>query len=623
MEVPLGNNTALNEEIYRGWKASPKTRSTSEILYTCIVTISLCVYTAIHLNIPGPNSRFKWFRKVVWVLVGIIGPEYVLWTAFVQFLDARRVVAAVNEEHDRQKGAKAVPRTKAYLSMMPDGPLKDYCKQSTSKPFANLRYGFFVVMGGFRVDVSRIDDRGRKTMCITPAGCILLANLGILLPLDNTIIDGRKRANGLAKLLVCFEVLWLAVQCIARKVSGLPMALLELHTFVHVVCAIFIYILWFRKPFDIDEAAILPMDRDLERALSFLYALSDEENSFFLFQPKVLPPIDIQTTSTYESSHRSSKWEGDRLDAPDNYLEPRVGGMVSAVLAYGLFSCARADMPAQSSSTVVGWEASGSISWQQYDNLRHHRNEYDSGVDGQMKDAWGPWESESIRTEAFEVINDGFDISIVLVCERLPRSGYRSFRARVLFPSRSRIAGIFQDIVSLAESTRDLAVSSIEPYRVTSYLADECSDWGSDGSSKILPSWQTLVILCSLACIYGAVHLAAWQSHFPTVIERLLWRISGICIAGGLPLSLAFDYLENKISELDRRRRYTQAYQTPEALKILGYVVAWGTIITIALAYFFARVFLVVESFIELRAVPIGVYAAVGCPFPPHPRSSC
>ena len=71
----------------------------------------------------------------------------------------------------------------------------------------------------------------------------------------------------LAKGLVCFQVTWMVVQvqhnvpftwqtlegfnqlyqqAIARKASGYPLALLELHTLVHVLCALIMYSLWIK-----------------------------------------------------------------------------------------------------------------------------------------------------------------------------------------------------------------------------------------------------------------------------------------------------------------------------------------------------------------------------------------
>ncbi|CAO1596709.1 hypothetical protein XANCAGTX0491_000540 [Xanthoria calcicola] len=45
------------------------------------------------------------------------------------------------------------------------------------------------------------------------------------------------------------------VQTISRRILGYPITLLEIHTLVHVACAIGMYGRWFRKPLDIRDPA--------------------------------------------------------------------------------------------------------------------------------------------------------------------------------------------------------------------------------------------------------------------------------------------------------------------------------------------------------------------------------
>lgn len=245
--VPLGNLTELNEQIYSGWMPPARTRGTSDILYTCTATIILCIWTAIHPNIPPPGAQNQWLNRAGWILAALFAPECVLWIAFTQFTTARQVMHRVNEAHAHFQPQSEDPPSDAYISMMLPGPLKDYVgRKPVQKPFADLTYGFWVVMGGFRVDVSHIDEDGAKSMCVTPDGIIALAWMNMFFELDKELIATRKRANALAKSVVCVEVLWMSLNCIARQATGLPLTLLELHTAVHVVCAVLMYGLWWK-----------------------------------------------------------------------------------------------------------------------------------------------------------------------------------------------------------------------------------------------------------------------------------------------------------------------------------------------------------------------------------------
>ncbi|KAK3343474.1 hypothetical protein B0T25DRAFT_554405 [Lasiosphaeria hispida] len=70
-------------------------------------------------------------------------------------------------------------------------------------------------------------------------------------------IEDRSKADTIQKGLVLLQVAWMALQCITRKALGLPLTLLELHTMVHVVCAMVMYAFWFEKPLDLRNAELL------------------------------------------------------------------------------------------------------------------------------------------------------------------------------------------------------------------------------------------------------------------------------------------------------------------------------------------------------------------------------
>lgn len=46
---------------------------------------------------------------------------------------------------------------------------------------------------------------------------------------------------------------WFCIQCLARFFQGLSISLLEVNTFGHAICTLFIYALWWNKPLDVTE----------------------------------------------------------------------------------------------------------------------------------------------------------------------------------------------------------------------------------------------------------------------------------------------------------------------------------------------------------------------------------
>ena len=93
------NLTALRTEIAPGWVAGPGGRGTWDILYSCLFTLLLCVYTAIHLNMPPPDdTKFAfWRRKTTSVAIAVFAPEIVVVNAFRQWRVARGFVKELNE----------------------------------------------------------------------------------------------------------------------------------------------------------------------------------------------------------------------------------------------------------------------------------------------------------------------------------------------------------------------------------------------------------------------------------------------------------------------------------------------------------------------------------------------
>jgi hypothetical protein len=101
MDTIFGTGSVANDT--SPWRPQPTFRGTFGILSTCLVTLGLCVWSAIHLNIPARNerpwdficalstwkkargrwpwNRFGWpgqtLRKLVWTLLGFFAPELV------------------------------------------------------------------------------------------------------------------------------------------------------------------------------------------------------------------------------------------------------------------------------------------------------------------------------------------------------------------------------------------------------------------------------------------------------------------------------------------------------------------------------------------------------------------
>jgi hypothetical protein len=128
--------------------------------------------------------------------------------------------------------------------------------KTEEKPCFDIKYGFFVVMGGLEVSIADIQhykyksasrgslESGRLRLSVN--GVLQLARLGYFIHIPGALIDDKSKADTLQKVVIIGQVLWMATQCIVRKVYGLPISLLEIHTMVHVFCALVMFVFWIK-----------------------------------------------------------------------------------------------------------------------------------------------------------------------------------------------------------------------------------------------------------------------------------------------------------------------------------------------------------------------------------------
>jgi hypothetical protein len=87
--VRRGASTKAQGEL-KGWYEPPNERGTWDIILSCVLTLTICVWSALHLNVPCEESRLRDrnTRRLRWILLGIFAPELVVSTAFGQYLTA-------------------------------------------------------------------------------------------------------------------------------------------------------------------------------------------------------------------------------------------------------------------------------------------------------------------------------------------------------------------------------------------------------------------------------------------------------------------------------------------------------------------------------------------------------
>ena len=91
LSAPISNSSSSDQ--FPSWRSEPNGRGTWSILSSCLITLVLCVWTAIHLNVPAQNSTRTRpaLQRLKWVLMGLLAPELVVYTAWDQWISAKRL----------------------------------------------------------------------------------------------------------------------------------------------------------------------------------------------------------------------------------------------------------------------------------------------------------------------------------------------------------------------------------------------------------------------------------------------------------------------------------------------------------------------------------------------------
>jgi hypothetical protein len=261
------------EPIY-AFLPNPPGRGTVGLVYTCVLTLALCLWTAMHQDVAflEENWFYEPLYKSSWMFLTIILPEFVVSCAVAQFVEARRLRRAW-ESHWKKKGdgdkAGWLGISGAFLVVM--GGYEITCPATCPGNSAGCRMADVGSTALLDEDISlrpveRPTPAGSESATseantliqkpppsskirrtLTPAGLkkLLESENGPSLMseliengvLDRTHFDPRRvkdkgKANYIAKLFTTIQILWMVVQWIARKFQGLPVTLLEVHILI-------------------------------------------------------------------------------------------------------------------------------------------------------------------------------------------------------------------------------------------------------------------------------------------------------------------------------------------------------------------------------------------------------
>ena len=221
-----------NDDLVRGWVSTDCGRGTSDILWSCLTTIFLCVWTAIHLPVPLYHGRRPLSKRQKLVrsgigpaLISVIAPEFLAITAIYDL-----VISWVGEKEIKRLTQIDLTLTHQFFLDMGGVCL-------TSPSGRHLQIGREEVIRV--VEASR--NQGKQTM--DPPDWV-----SELEKLTEDQIKNLAKSDTLSKLIACGQSLWLVTQVVSRVCQHRAITLLEISTCAYVSCALLSYAAWWKKP---------------------------------------------------------------------------------------------------------------------------------------------------------------------------------------------------------------------------------------------------------------------------------------------------------------------------------------------------------------------------------------
>ena len=224
----------------QGWTPSPNGRGTIDILTSSCITLVLCSWTVLCLNVFP--SHFSWwkrgYRKLLMACMTFAAPETTFQLAIGQWSSARRSMEAF--------------RHSGYGDW-------------------SITHAFFADMGGFVLHprLSTTEDwvsfpvNARQVHYLVVNGYLPYSAVGI----DKDIIADKNKVDGFLRVITCFQILWYLISTVSRAVQGLAITVLELATVGFILCTLGTYFFWFHKPVDIQRAITLQPKATIQEIL--------------------------------------------------------------------------------------------------------------------------------------------------------------------------------------------------------------------------------------------------------------------------------------------------------------------------------------------------------------------
>ena len=187
----------------------------------------------------------------------------------------------------------------------------------------------------------------------------------------------------------------------------------------------------------------------------------------------------------------------------------------------------------------------------------------------------------------------------------------------VLHPIPPIIVLSFGDVKRFRLISQGLGMYDIndETFYSPGYVVDRVSNFPQYFYSQIAFTGSTAFSLGLIIAgvSYGGLHLLAWQAPFYSSLQETLWQISSSTLVGSAFYITGLAWMYKRVGYQVRLHQGNHGLlPLLEALMLYGRPCVLKLIVPLSLfilpLYFFSRVYLVVDSFLQLAHLPDAVY---------------
>ena len=487
-------------------------------------------------------------------------------------------------------------------------------------------------MGGLALDMTndpaRFWPRNCNRLMISPELLVTCVSNGYseLLPkISVEEIKDKSKANRFAKAVICIQASWFCLQFLVRILQSLPVSLLELNTFAHCICALLIYILWWHKPLDIEEPLIIhtaSLDERLRqlcakasfysRLSPYKYRIPSLKRTSFPnyngYRLSILKDCDMFVHSElgktewelgYQRTHFKMNFE---LRGPPKAYRTRFGGSLGMLLATSL---ATAESILHTKTCAPGQPGDESPISEEFESALLHSVASPYVFQISDPNIKIPGTLYKLQTECVRSCSiDSITLNRLQLASRCSFEGivnksmlvdYTPLRMEKMLTTPSDPLPLYQECIDKISSPED-------PQRMKTKRKIQST------AVPFSKFWVAGVTLSAL--LYGGLHTLGFGIPLHTAAETLLWKVSCLVVLCLPPAALTLmilllDVIVPLFIEKGWPRPWDWSLPGMPGINVdLSHVVA----AVMACLYVFARVFLIVEVFLNVPYLDPGVY---------------